>query len=64
MYKYGYEKGMVTVDKSWDTGQTVIELPHQCDSWEIGDVENARLLIADLEEAIKVMEAKNAPVSD
>lgn len=62
MYKYGYERGMVEVEKSWDTNQRVIQLPHQCDSWEIGDAENARLLIKDLKKAIKVMEAGNESV--
>lgn len=45
-----------------DIANPQICLPHSCDLWVIGDADNARLLIADLQAAIKRWEAKHGTV--
>jgi hypothetical protein len=44
-------------DTTWEFGTLedipVIVLPHQCDDWVIGDSDQARKLIADLEQLIE-----------
>lgn len=39
-------------DKGW-----MIELPHQCDDWEIGNADAAEELIADISKAIEYCRA-------
>ena len=60
MQKYGYTKG--DLQYGWNAssdGKEGYYLPHSCDEWHIGDEENARALIEDLEELIaKQAEAK------
>lgn len=59
-----YHKGDISIEKTWcdaneDGGydwpdkRTVILLPHSCEDWVIGGVEEAQQMIADLQEAIK-----------
>ena len=51
-----YQKGEVSIMSDYykeNNGDDVIALPHSCDQWIIGGVEEAKQLIADLEEAIK-----------
>lgn len=36
------------IDKGW-----IIQLPHSCDEWVIGDVEAAESMVSDLREAIE-----------
>ena len=57
-----YRKGEVEIEKSWTDGSPIIQLPHSCDAWEIGGPAEVRLLIADLEAAIKEYEAKHGSV--
>lgn len=60
MYKYGYDGKEVKVmvpgrdkdDPNYGTDRC-IHLPHQCDDWLIGDADNARLMIKDLQAAIE-----------
>jgi hypothetical protein len=40
-------------------GKKVIELPHSCDSWIIGGKEEAKEMIKDLQEIIKVLPHAN-----
>jgi len=60
MYKFGYDGDTFKVEykKDWDSsnGDMAIQLPHQCDSWIIGDADNARLMIKDLEAMIERLE--------
>ncbi len=49
----GYESGEVKVAKPGYEHHILIHLPHSCDEWIIGDADQARLLIADLEAAIE-----------
>ena len=49
----GYDKSYRFREK------TVIQLPHSCDEWIIGGIEEARQMIIDLEEAIKIYSERN-----
>lgn len=40
-----------------DRGKTFVFLPHSCDEWIIGGPQEIKLLISDLQEALKRMEA-------
>lgn len=59
-YKYGYkfycdQKKGSRVEIGYTQSSykdTVIHLPHSCDKWVIGDVEDVKALIADLYRAI------------
>lgn len=44
-----YESGTV----QWDDSYEAFVLPHQCQDWSIGDADDVRRLIADLEAAIR-----------
>ena len=46
------------IEKSESEWEYSIELPHSCDAWEIGGIEEARQLIADLNELIIELESK------
>ena len=64
---YGTYDLKLTVERPAFGGHTdIIQLPHQCNEWEIGDADNARLLIKDLKKAIKKLEkqAKNVTLRD
>lgn len=37
-------------------------LPHQCDDWEIGDADDVRAMIKDLQEALVKLEADDGAV--
>jgi hypothetical protein len=56
-----YHRGDVQISKILGEGPTPwIHLPHQCDEWVIGDSNDARALIADLEKAIVEWESEEA----
>jgi len=52
-----YKKGKIKVDNEYGPmgceDKVCIYLPHSCDEWIIGGVEEAELMIEDLQEAIK-----------
>lgn len=54
-----YEQGELLVWESYGRSEPVAQLPHSCDFWEIGGIEEIDLLIADLEAAkAEILEAK------
>lgn len=58
-YDKGYERGMVSItddayeEDDFEEKRTVAELPHQCGSWVIGNQEQVRMLIADLQRLLE-----------
>jgi hypothetical protein len=44
------------------TGPDIAYLPHQCDNWEIGDADDVRALIKDLQAALEKLEADDGAV--
>lgn len=71
-----YKKGEVGFGSKYDDDYNVIgkviELPHSYDEWVIGGVEEAKMMIEDLQEAIEKLNAKaegeeygdNSPIDD
>ena len=56
MEKEGYQKGEINYDTELDffgDKKMKFYLPHSCDSWIIGDIDNAKLLIKEIQELIK-----------
>ena len=51
-----YEAHDIFITFEYNSGHPSIALPHQCDFWTIGGVEEARALMRDLEDAITAME--------
>lgn len=47
---YEYESGMLRHGKPMDGDGGVFYLPHQCDEWEIGGVDQLRQLISDAQQ--------------
>lgn len=50
----GSEPIEVTEDKGWN-----IQLPHQCDEWEIGDVDDAKEFKIELQKVIEYCQANS-----
>jgi hypothetical protein len=43
-------------------GKLIAQLPHQCNNWEIGDADDVRALIKDLQAALEKLEADDGSV--
>lgn len=61
MNEYGYggvggKASIASDDYKYNTPQGQVFLEHSCDDWCIGDAENVRLMIADLEGLLATME--------
>jgi hypothetical protein len=51
---YGYQPGELQLCDSW-TKEVTASIPHRCDEWEIGDVDNLQAMINDLVAARKLL---------
>lgn len=51
-----YESRNLTYSRSWILEKNVFQLPHHCDEWIIGNLEEAKLLYQELGELIKKVE--------
>jgi len=60
-YGYGYREGEARIGRTgYSDDKDIAYLPHSCDEWQIGDADNVRLLIADLQKILVELE-KNTP---
>lgn len=65
-FKYLYDESNYNAENDWKRTEIGIEdlgwkiqLPHSCDEWVIGSPEGARIMIEELQEAIKYCESFN-----
>lgn len=61
MIDYGYSKGMAKILTEEENSSLIsaktgeVYLPHSCNEWVIGDKDNVKLLIRDLQELLNKM---------
>lgn len=65
MNPYGYQPGAAEIAESrwWNTEAGEVGLPHSCDDWCIGDADNVRAMIKDLQALLTVLEQSDPVAS-